>query len=436
MSSTDRQDSARPKRRAEFRAVLAEVFAPGLPAGERRDRLRRAKQAEELSVVWRYLLRVTDIDRYSREMTALAAAVLDAGWLLVHDALVERYGVPRAADGAFVPAVMVGLGKLGGRELTTGSDLDIFLVFGRDGQTDGRERVDAHTFYSAAVERLAGALGDITVAGVAFPVDLRLRPGSKGSGFASSLAAAEHYYRQYGDLWERQSLTRARLVLGDRGVGRRLRALLRSLVYGSALSRGDVKAIAEVRTRMELELGKETPGRLHVKFGRGGLVDVEFLVQTLQLCHGARHPAVRAPATLAALAGLGRAGALEGEIAEALGGHYRFLRRVSAALRLLSVRPSDTIDIAGPVPTRVASALGFPSRDEFLDEYGKRTTAVRMLYEGMMTTGSGDLCSSAGFAGAIDPGGRQPSGPSGPRSVGRGAKPPSESAKPPSEDEI
>src|SRR5262249_33292473 len=107
--------------RREFRARLAAVFAPGLPATERRDRLRRVKGGEELSVGWRSLVGGTGIERYSREMTALAEAVLDAGWLLALEPLVARHGVPRAPDGAFVPAVMVGLGKLGGRELTTGS---------------------------------------------------------------------------------------------------------------------------------------------------------------------------------------------------------------------------------------------------------------------------------------------------------------------------
>ncbi len=401
-SLADRRALHRTKRRRDFRVALAPVFAVGLAGVERRDRLRRLKQSEELSVVWRYLLGVTDIDGYSRELTALAEAVLDAGWLLALELLVARHGVPRTADGAFIPAVVVGLGKLGGRELTTGSDLDVFVVYGNteasarpsdgltsycadDGETDGAERVEAHTFYAAAAERLAGALGDITVAGVAFPVDLRLRPGSKGSGFAASLAAAERYYTEHGDLWERQTLTRARLVLGDGRLGRRLRRVLRRLVYGVALPAIQVKEIADVRTRMEIELGKETPGRRHVKFGRGGLVDVEFLVQTLQLRHGAAAPAVRVPGTVAALAELARAGALDADRAETLASHYRFLRRVSAALRLLSVRPSDTIDLAGPVPARVASALGYPSRDTFLEEYRRRTAAVRALYEEAMT---------------------------------------------------
>jgi len=369
------------KSKAGLRKALASVFVPGTTPVERRDRLRRVKQAEELAIVWRYVLGVTTIDGYSREMTALAEATLATGWLLVQEPLVERYGVPRDASGRFIPAVIVGLGKLGGRELVTGSDLDLFVVFGEDGTTDGAERIDAHWFYSLAAERLAGVLGDITSAGVAFPVDLRLRPGSKGSGFASSVAALERYYLEHGDLWERQTLTRARVILGDRALARRVRPALRRLVYGEALPRPALKEIAEVRTRMERELGRETRGRVHVKYGRGGLVDVEFLVQALQLVHGHRHPDVRQFTTAAALKGLSRAGALEAVAASELLERYRFLRRVSAALRLLGARPSDTLELAGPMPARVATALGYESRQAFLEAYREHTTAARAAYE-------------------------------------------------------
>lgn len=131
---------------------------------------------------------------------------------------------------------------------------------------------------------------------------------------------------------------------------------------------------------MEVELGKETRGRYHVKLGRGGLIDVEFLAQALQLVHGAGHPDVRRPATTAALGGLARASALSADTAAALAGHYRFLRRVSTALRLLGARPPDTLELAGPMPARVGTALGFPSRDAFLAAYAERTTAVRAAY--------------------------------------------------------
>ena len=369
------------KSKPAMRQALAAVFAPGTTAIERRDRLRRVKQAEELAVVWRYVLGVTTIDAYSREMTALAEATLAAGWLLALESLVARYGVPRDASGRFIPAVIVGLGKLGGRELVTGSDLDLFVVFGEDGATDGADRIDAHWFYSLTVERLASVLGDITSAGVAFPVDLRLRPGSKGSGFASSVGALERYYLEHGDLWERQTLTRARLILGDRVLGRRVRAALSRLVYGDALPRASLKEIAEVRTRMERELGRETRGRLHVKYGRGGLVDVEFLAQALQLVHGHDKPDVRRFTTTTALEGLARAGALDHAAASGLVERYRLLRRISAALRLLGARPSDTLELAGPMPARVAAALGYESRQTFLDAYRENATAVRDAYE-------------------------------------------------------
>jgi glutamate-ammonia-ligase adenylyltransferase len=377
---SDPRAAMRARPRAAYRAALATVFAPGLTGAERRDRLRRVKQAEELGIVWRYLLGATSIEGYSREMTALAEATLAAGWQLALGPLVERHGVPRRADGTFVPAVVVGLGKLGGRELTTGSDLDLFVVFGDDGETDGDVRVDAHTFYSAAVERLAGTLGDITAAGVAFPVDLRLRPGSKGSGFAASLAALQQYYLEWGDLWERQTLTRARLVLGDRRLGRAVLATLRRLVYGAPLPETALKEIGEIRTRMEKELGKETPGRWSVKYGRGGLVDVEFLAQALQLVHGARYPELRRASTRAALTALGRVGVLPADTVTALLDHHHFLRRVSAALRLLGARPADTVELAGPMPARVASALRYRGRDEFLAEYRRRTDAVRAAW--------------------------------------------------------
>ncbi len=133
----------------------------------------------------------------------------------------ERGGRARTACRATRAAALVaarcivGLGKFGGRELTTGSDLDLFVIYAAAGWTDGPAPVEAHVFYDRAVEALSALLGDITAAGVVFPVDLRLRPGSKGSGFASSLDAMARYYREWADPWERQTLTRARLVGGD-----------------------------------------------------------------------------------------------------------------------------------------------------------------------------------------------------------------------------
>jgi glutamate-ammonia-ligase adenylyltransferase len=158
-------------------------------------------------------------------------------------------------------------------------------------------------------------------------------------------------------------------------------AALRAVVYGKRLPRADLKEITDVRTRMELELGKETPGRFHVKYGRGGLVDVEFLVQALQLVHGAVHPAVRRPNTLHGLTALARERLLPPADALALADHYRALRAVSLGLRLFGARPTDTLDIAGRMPARLARSLGYGHREAFLADYRRRTDAVRGIYQ-------------------------------------------------------
>ena len=314
-------------------------------------------------------------------MTALAEAALAAGWLMALGETMEAFGAPRDAAGRMIAACIIGLGKFGGRELSTGSDLDLFVIYGGAGETDGSERVEAHVFYDRAVEALSSILGDVTAAGVVVPVDLRLRPGSKGSGFASSVEAVGQYYREWADPWERQTLTRARLVCGDPRLGRAVRREIHALVYGPEAPPPDLKEMRLLRGRMEKELGKETPGRLHVKFGRGGLVDVEFITQAIQMTHGRLKPAIRSPHTVTALSEIGRAGLLPEDEAEALAGHYRFLRRVSADLRLFGARPADTLEPAGPIPARLAKSLGFPSRKEFLEEYKRRTAWVRALYD-------------------------------------------------------
>ncbi len=370
---------ATPGRKAHFRRALAGALAAGLTPGERKDRLRRIKQGEELGIIWRFLLGVTTVEGFSRELTALADAAVGVAWTLALSLASEERKGSSGGRERLAAAAIVGLGKFGGRELTTASDLDLFVIY------EGGDEV--HAFCDRVVERMAGLLGDITAAGVVFPVDLRLRPGSKGSGFASSLAALDTYYREWADLWERQSLTRARAVAGDPGLGRRVRRVIREIVYRGPLSLAELKEIREIRQRLELELGKETPGRFHVKYGKGAIVDVEFVVQSLQLAHGHRVPAIRRANTLAAMAAIGRSGLLpESEVA-ALVEHYRFLRRVGASLRLFGARPADALDVAGPMPARLARSLGYSGRTEFLADYRRRTSEVRQISERVFADG-------------------------------------------------
>jgi glutamate-ammonia-ligase adenylyltransferase len=160
-----------------------------------------------------------------------------------------------------------------------------------------------------------------------------------------------------------------------------VRRRIRGLLYGPDASPPDLKEMRTLRDRMERELGKETPGRRHVKFGTGGLVDVEFTTQALQMRHGARHPGIRRASTLPAIRAIAAAGLLPAADCERLADQYRFLRRVSLGLRLFGTRPSDTLEVAGPNPARLAKTLDYPSRKDFLEDYRRRTTWVRGLFD-------------------------------------------------------
>jgi len=305
----------------------------------------------------------------------LAEACVGLAWDAAYAEVRTALGEPRIA-GRPVPALVVGMGKLGGRELDYGSDLDLVVLYGGLGETGS----EAHVFFDRVVDRLNTLLTAITRAGQVFRVDLRLRQGGKATALAHSLETLDRYLREEAALWERQALVRARPILGDGRLARRFMALRRACVFDPGLSAGERAEIHHVRMRMEQELGREGPGRIHLKFGAGGLVDVEFLVQVLQLTHGARRGALRSPSTRRALAALGAAGLVPERTAGKLLEAYEFLRRLLRSLRLGQARPPDCLPTAGHVLTRLAREVGEESGRALLVRHRAVADFVRAEY--------------------------------------------------------
>jgi glutamate-ammonia-ligase adenylyltransferase len=279
---------------------------------------------------------------------------------------------------------MVAMGKLGGRELDYGSDLDLVVLYAADGATRGPAVVTAATYFDQLVERVHLLLTAITRAGQVFRMDFRLRQGGKGTSLAHSLASLEGYLGAEAMLWERQALVKARPVLGDAALARHFAALRRARVFGPGLSDVERAEIHRVRGRMEVELGKEGPGRLHVKFGAGGLVDIEFLTQVLQLAHGARHGALRTPSTRRALAALAEHAVLAREAAGLLVEAYDFEKALLRALRLAQARPADCLPAAGHLLARLARELGLPSGRALVERYREVAAEVRRHYRAVV----------------------------------------------------
>jgi glutamate-ammonia-ligase adenylyltransferase len=366
----DERALAAPLHARHLRAALEAFEAPGLDAA---DRLRLFKQAEELKIAWRDLVLGLPAARVGAALAELGEACLAVAWreaeAEVRATLGERGASPRAV-------LLVGLGKFGGRELDYGSDLDLVVLYGGPAESGP----EAHAYFDRVVDRFHTGLTAITRTGQAFRVDLRLRQGGKAAALAHGLDALDRYLAEEAALWERQALVRARPVLGDPGLARRFLAVRRARVFGPGLSDAERAEIHRVRMRMEAELGREGPGRIHLKFGRGGLVDIEFLVQVLQLAHGRAHPALRTPSTRLALERLGALGILPPPSVRDLLGAYEFLRGLLRSLRLRQARPADCLPTAGAVLARLAREAGLAGGRALLARHRDVTELVRGEY--------------------------------------------------------
>jgi glutamate-ammonia-ligase adenylyltransferase len=271
-----------------------------------------------------------------------------------------------------VPLAVIGMGRLGGRELTYTSDLDLLLVWDAPGAPPAEAAVTAEAT-AAALTRLVGGASPATGA---YPVDLGLRPEGRHGPPARSLDAYTAYYGRWAEPWERQALLRSRFVAGDRGVADRFARLVDGFVWGSALTPDDVRAIRRSKARMERERVPtgEDP-KFHLKLGPGSMSDVEWTVQLLQLRHS-----VRGTGTMEALGELLAIGAIAGDDAAVLQESYRFCGRARNRLSLIRDVPSDSLPVTGPVLSTLARSLGVTAAG-LRNEYTRVTRRARRVME-------------------------------------------------------
>jgi glutamate-ammonia-ligase adenylyltransferase len=354
---------------------------------ERLSSMRRFKNEEVLRIGLNDISGDLPPEQVSVQLTSLADALLDEVLFLASEELRARYGEPESAAGAETLAV-IGLGKLGGQELGYRSDLDLIFVYSGagDAETTGgsRGRLSHHEYFTKWVQRLLHLMQMTLREGHLYTVDARLRPsGNKGTLVVSQQAFREHQERR-AQLWERQALIKARGVAGDASLFERLRLeWIEPLVYERPLPPGAAAEIDRLRIRMEREIAREDEAQLNPKTGHGGLVDVEFTTQYLQLLHGAKRPSVRVPNTLQALAALVSERGLSRADADALRQGYLFHRRVENRLRLVHGFSLEHLPTSGRPLALLARRLGYLGIDpgpQFLSDYRRYTDRVREVY--------------------------------------------------------
>jgi [glutamine synthetase] adenylyltransferase / [glutamine synthetase]-adenylyl-L-tyrosine phosphorylase len=318
------------------------------------------------------------------QLSAVAEVCLARGFELVRAALAERHGVARGEDGAPVGLAVLALGKLGGRELGYASDLDVLFVYRGEGESDGERPLPNVEYMTRLAQRLMGGLHTMHPAGRLYEVDTRLRPsGSKGL-LVSSLAGWTRYHQESARLWERQALTRLRPVAGDPEVGARAAEVASAFAYRGEIDPGE---LAGEMTAMRDKIERETAGgagQVDLKAGRGGLIDIEFASQYIQLVLGPAEPALRTPSTLEALRAAVR---LVPELSGAcalLADAYLYLRRIEHRIRIVHDASAQRLPHDAVERDKLARRLGLADGSALDASYRRWTGDVRRAYDAVL----------------------------------------------------
>ncbi len=378
-------------------ADLASLCEPESDTEAKAELLRLFKQRHMLGIGARDICNKARVEQTLRETTLLAEVCTQTAFEIAETETRRRFGTPTgAADGepTEATAVVIAFGKLGGRELNYSSDIDLMFIYSHDGETQGGnhdgtgvESVTNQQYFSKLAERCIDILSRITDHGHLYRVDMRLRPmGSKGP-LTSSLNSHLDYYEFFGESWERQALLKARAVAGDVRLAERFFKEVRPFIYPKYLDYKGIRELQDLKRRIERQIEREGLTHSEIKLGFGGIRDIEFTVQFLQLLNGGRQPELQTTNTLDALKTLKETQHISPAEFTSLAEAYRFLRKVENRLQIIQNRRMHVLPSDPRGLEVLARGLGYqssdnhPARRGFEQEYSWHAENVRRLFD-------------------------------------------------------
>jgi glutamate-ammonia-ligase adenylyltransferase len=311
-----------------------------------------------------------DVEVVTRAMTELAEVTLEAALAAARAEQDALHGAPHTAEGAPIEFWIIGMGKLGARELNVSSDIDLVYVYEEDGQTSGRSggggAISAHEYFSLVARSLRALIGDVTEDGFVFRVDLALRPNGNSGPPVVSLAMLEEYFLVQGREWERFAWLKSRVVVPRAAVvsgrARALRDVVTPFVYRRYLDYGVFEGLRQLHQKVRDEANRRAAGRPErandVKLSRGGIREIEFIVQLLQVVRGGQFPEIRTRPTPKALQRLAGVGLIPLETADKLAAAYTFLRRVEHRIQYLDDQQTHLLPTVDADLRWIAASMG------------------------------------------------------------------------------
>ncbi len=369
---------------AQYLHGLDDAVANEAPFAECCCVMRRFQQQALLRIGTRALVDHAPLQSVTEDLANLADAMLEKAYQAARYTLQQRYGLPlveEAIGGEESAFVVIALGKLGGQELNFSSDIDLLFLYDEEGLSSGPESIDNVTWYRKLGEQIIQCLSENTSEGHIFRVDMRLRPHGSMGPLAVSMPSAVAYYADFGRAWERQALIKARPCAGNLALGRSFLQHIRPFVFPRYFDDAMLQDIRETKQQTEAMIARRGETEREVKQGRGGIRDIEFTVQMLQLLHGGHRPELRSANTLKAIAALGRNDLLRPLEATALADHYIFLRLVEHQLQLEHGRQCHALPADARALDAFARAFGYQSGAAFMNVYRGHTAETRKILE-------------------------------------------------------
>ena len=356
-----------------------------------------------------------DLHTVTAAMTHLAEFALDTACVHAMQALDARYGPPRTPGGARAALWIVGMGKLGARELNVSSDIDLIYVYDHAGQTDGvgegveggRAAISNQEYFGQVVKAIHALIGDTTEHGFVFRVDLALRPNGNSGPAAVSLDALEEYFHVQGREWERFAWLKSRVVAPASAVADRsaqaLRGVVLPFVFRRYLDYSVMDALRVLHGQIRSHATRRAAGRPErsndVKLSRGGIREIEFTVQLLQVVRGGQFPELRTRSTLDALQRLAHAGVMPEATAQALALAYKFLRRTEHRIQYLDDQQTHVLPVQDEDLQWIARTMGAPDCCAFLAELDTHREFVAHEFDKLLALPQAGDSAGCGCAG-------------------------------------
>ena len=362
---------------SDWDQALESMIGSSVSEAEHMRTLRIFRNRHMLRILWRDAAKISTIEAAFLQLSELADCCIRFAVRSAHAALLPKYGDPYGSESDEVQSLIVlAMGKLGGQELNFSSDIDLIFAYPESGTTrDGRQSLDNQTYFTRLGQIAIRLLDGVTEEGFVFRVDMRLRPYGDSGALVGSFNALELYYQEQGREWERYAMIKARPVTGHPAAQQSLMKMLNGFVYRRYTDFSVIAALREMKSMMRAEVTRLGIDQ-DIKRGEGGIREIEFIAQSLQLIHGGRMPELQRTPLLETLQRLSDTGVLPQHEALVLAGHYRTARCLEHALQAMQDRQTQALPDEPQAREQLALLAGFAS---WADLEVKSTNARRVV---------------------------------------------------------